>query len=344
VWYGLYSSSELDPALADSAAELLKSTTRNLIVTIGNLYLAWVVVSTVARPYDVGWQMLVIGVVIALTHVAALLILPKQVLAAQVVWLAGLAAAITLALDRFQRPELEFFYTLLPFIATVTIGWQAGLFAEVVVIALIWWLGGRSTMPPVPFSYGVGIILGGGVTGVVGWTATNVLLTVTQWSRFYSEQAREKVEKARDQRLELKQIQKDLIQANQELARLSSQLKVMYQVAEEARRAKEEFVANVSHELHTPLNMIIGFSEMITQSPEVYGRSLPPALLADIDAIQRNSQHLSRLVDDVLDLSQVETRRMALSKEWVSLQEVADTAAPASPWRIRRGCSSPFSS
>ncbi len=66
------------------------------------------------------------------------------------------------------------------------------------------------------------------------------------------------LEEARDQRLELKQTQEDLVHANGELARLSERLEHMYQVAEEARRAKEEFVANVSHELRTPLNMIIG--------------------------------------------------------------------------------------
>ena len=86
-------------------------------------------------------------------------------------------------------------------------------------------------------------------------------------------------------------------------------------------------MANVSHELRTPLNMIIGFSEMITQSPQVYGTRLPPALLADITAIQRNSQHLAKLVDDVLDLSQVEAGRMALSKEWASLQDIVSEAA-----------------
>jgi signal transduction histidine kinase/CheY-like chemotaxis protein len=137
------------------------------------------------------------------------------------------------------------------------------------------------------------------------------------------------MEDAREQRMELKQTQEDLIQANRELARLTDRLKAMHQVAEEARRAKEEFVANVSHELRTPLNMIIGFSEVITQSPRVYGDKLPPALLADITAIQRNSQHLSKLVDDVLDLSQIEAGRMALSKEWALMQEIVDAAVLA---------------
>ena len=104
---------------------------------------------------------------------------------------------------------------------------------------------------------------------------------------------------------------------------------MMQQVAEEARRTKEEFVANVSHELRTPLNMIIGFSEMLLQSVSVYGTELSPHMLADIAAIERNSLHLSRLVDDVLDLSQIDAGRMALSKEWVSLQVTVEAAVSA---------------
>ena len=75
--------------------------------------------------------------------------------------------------------------------------------------------------------------------------------------------------------------------------------------------------------------MIIGFSDMIMQLPQVYGGTLPQALLADIAAIQRNSQHLAKLVDDVLDLSQIEAGHMTLSKEWVSLREIIDEATEA---------------
>jgi CheY-like chemotaxis protein len=75
--------------------------------------------------------------------------------------------------------------------------------------------------------------------------------------------------------------------------------------------------------------MIIGFSEMIPGLAHVYGVALPPALLSDIAAIRRNSQHLARLVDDVLDLSQVDAGRMALRKEWTSLREIVDEAVLA---------------
>jgi signal transduction histidine kinase/CheY-like chemotaxis protein len=141
--------------------------------------------------------------------------------------------------------------------------------------------------------------------------------------------AHQLLEQARNQRLELKQTQEDLVQANEELARLSERLARMYQVAEEARRAKEEFVANVSHELRTPLNMITGFAEMISDEPDAYGGGLPSALLADVEVILRNSRHLASLVDDVLDLSQVEAGQMSLSKEWASLAEIAEEALTA---------------
>jgi signal transduction histidine kinase/CheY-like chemotaxis protein len=173
------------------------------------------------------------------------------------------------------------------------------------------------------------IAAGGVVTGVLGWAATRAMLIVSEWALFNYKRSQQEIEEAREQRLELKQIQEDLLLSNQELARLSNRLKAMYQVAEDARRAKEEFVANVSHELRTPLNMIIGFSDMIMQMPQVYGEDIPQPLLADVSAIQRNSQHLSKLVDDVLDLSQIEADQMMINKEWVDVMEVIDDACQA---------------
>jgi len=213
--------------------------------------------------------------------------------------------------------------------AVVTAGWPAGLLAQGFTVVAVWWLSRTLLRTSLPFSYGLGVIAGGAVTGTLGWSVTQSLLRVTEWALSNYEQGRRSVREMREQQMELEQTQEDLVHANRELARLSDRLKALQQVAEEARRAKEEFVAHVSDELRTPLNMIIGFSEMITQSPQVYGSEIPPALLADIDAIYVNSQHLARLVDDVLDLSQVEAGRMALSKDWACLQEIAGAASLA---------------
>ena len=153
--------------------------------------------------------------------------------------------------------------------------------------------------------------------------------TATQWSWVTYARMRDLLDGSRAQLLHLKEVQQDLTHANAELALLSDRLRAMNRVADDARRAKEEFVANVSHELRTPLNMIIGFSEIITQNPRAYGRSVPPELLADIEVIQRNSRHLSNLVDDVLDLSRAEAGRMALTRENASIREIIEMAASA---------------
>jgi signal transduction histidine kinase/CheY-like chemotaxis protein len=329
MWYGLRISPQADLDFVSSATELLQSTLRTLIFATGGMGLIWYIVANTTSLWTTVPSVSLVLLVIAISSALAVRLLPRQFLMAQSIWLIGLAVAITLAICLFRRPEVAFFYMLLPLVATVTVAWPAGALTEGLVIGLVWWLSQGWLIPSLPSTYSPLIIVGGVFSGVLGWAATRALLTVTQWSIFGFEQAREKVEKVRDQRMEFKQIQEDLILANRELARLSDRLKVMHQVAEEARQAKEEFVANVSHELRTPLNMIIGFSEMITRSPQIYGGQLPPELLADIAAIQRNSQHLARLVDDVLDLSQIEAGRMALTKEWTTLQEIVEEATLA---------------
>jgi signal transduction histidine kinase/CheY-like chemotaxis protein len=164
---------------------------------------------------------------------------------------------------------------------------------------------------------------------LIAWGFTHMAHTVVQWSWASHIRSNQLLEGLRSRQVQLLQIQQDLADANKQLTRLDDRLQAMYLIAEDARRAKEEFVANVSHELRTPLNMIIGFSEMITQVPQLYGDKLPDVLLADIAVIHRNSQHLSNLVDDVLDLSQADTRQVALHQEWTALREVIEEAAVA---------------
>ena len=329
MWFSLSLPREARADFSNALEDLLRSTSRVLILVTGGTYLLWYLASAFVSYERNTPPFFAVAVVVTLACVVSLRLLGRRFLAAQVVWLLGLAGAIVLALLLFQQAEIVFLLALLPFIAVVLVGWPAGLIVLGAVSVLAWWLSASGLVPTLPVRFAYGVLAGGGITVLLGWTTTRALLTVTQWSLSSFEDARERMEALREQRLELSQVKEDLLQANSELARLSDRLRAMYVIAEEARRAKEEFVANVSHELRTPLNMIIGFSEMITESPQVYGDGLPPALLTDIATIQRNSQHLSRLVDDVLDLSQIEANRMALSKEWVVLPEVIEEAATA---------------
>src|SRR5258708_972481 len=150
-----------------------------------------------------------------------------------------------------------------------------------------------------------------------------------EWLWESSSRARRLLEEARDRKAELNQALDDLARANLELNRLNVMTQHLRQAAEDARASKEEFVANVSHELRTPLNMILSFSEMIVQAPETYSNKVPPALMADLTIIERNANHLSKLVDDVLDLSQIEAGEMALTKEFINFRELAEVAVTA---------------
>jgi len=329
MWYGVRTSSRANPELADVANDLMQSTLRTLVLTTGGLALIWYIIANSTDWWVSVPRLSVVIAIIAIPSVLALRLLQRHLLVAQLIWLGGVAAAITVAVLLFDRPAIAFLFMLLPLAASITTLWLAGLVMEGMVIGLVWWLSQSWPTLSLLNADGMVIVVGGAVAAALGWGVTHALLTATEWSLFSFEQARREIEEAREQRLELSQIQEDLIHANQELARVSDRLKVMNRVAEQARQAKEEFVANVSHELRTPLNMIIGFSEMIMQLPQVYGGRISQALLADITAIHRNSQHLSKLVDDVLDLSQIDAGRMALNREWVSLNEIVEEAAQA---------------
>jgi signal transduction histidine kinase/CheY-like chemotaxis protein len=172
---------------------------------------------------------------------------------------------------------------------------------------------------PLALTWGVALLL---------WLALRPLDAALRWSWDRYEFARGELDTARDAQADLKQAVKDLAEANLQTARLNQLLGTARRAAEEAERAKAEFVANVSHELRTPLNMVIGFAELIMSAPKTYGR-VSTALRADLAVIHRNSQHLSALIDDVLDLSQIEAGRMALTKERVALGEIIAAATEA---------------
>jgi type IV secretory pathway TrbD component len=215
MWYRLPMSPMADPDFARSATELLQSTSRRIVLATGGVYLACHLVATVTWPGAFGWGIWLVALVVALTLAISLELLPRQWLVAQAIWQMGLVTAITLAAYVLQRQEMAFFYVLLPLMAVVTVGWPAGLLVEILVIVLVRWFFHNPAMPALSPSYGLVIIASGAFAGLLGWAALHALFTMTRWSLFSFEQARKNMEAAREQRVELKQIQEDLIQANQ---------------------------------------------------------------------------------------------------------------------------------
>jgi len=84
------------------------------------------------------------------------------------------------------------------------------------------------------------------------------------------------------------------------------------QAAEEANRAKSQFLANMSHELRTPLNAIIGFSEILEDRN--FGE-LNPKQDRYVTNILTSGRHLLQLINDILDLSKVESGKLELNTE-----------------------------
>ena len=85
--------------------------------------------------------------------------------------------------------------------------------------------------------------------------------------------------------------------------------------ADEANAAKSIFLANVSHELRTPLNAIIGYSEMLRDELSDQREMDREQYQADLEKIIRSGRQLLTLINDILDLSKIETGKMSLHCE-----------------------------
>jgi signal transduction histidine kinase/CheY-like chemotaxis protein len=158
------------------------------------------------------------------------------------------------------------------------------------------------------------------------WAIYRTVHQLGRWVWQYLHQAQTALEEARDSKAELAQTLDDLAYANRQLALTNERLAALSLIAEEAQRAKTAFVSKVSHEFRTPLNMIIGLIDLLVETPEVYGQDLPAALFEDLEIVHRNCEHLSSLINDVLDLSQAEAGRLTLHREQVNLAEIVDDA------------------
>jgi PAS domain S-box-containing protein len=90
--------------------------------------------------------------------------------------------------------------------------------------------------------------------------------------------------------------------------------------AEQANHAKSIFLANMSHELRTPLNAVIGFSELIEN--EVFGPAGNPKYPEYARDVRESGQHLLDLINDILDLSKIESGSDELFEEVISVPEI----------------------
>jgi signal transduction histidine kinase/CheY-like chemotaxis protein len=242
-------------------------------------------------------------------------------------WLltAGVLGYLYVTANSWGIPDAIFLYFIPVALGGALIGSGAGLLAAGLATACLVlpvWSGGTAHMNLELIVSLVGI-----------WATFGFVLVIYQpinevggWiQRFYT-QAVQMVNDATTYRLELNQAMEEMTHMNRQLA-LANEKQLAFRImAEEAQKTKAAFVAKVSHEFRTPLNMIIGLVNLMIDSPQIYGRALPRAMVNDLEIIQRNCEHLTSMINDVLALSQAESGKLTLNREYVDIHEIINQA------------------
>jgi signal transduction histidine kinase len=117
----------------------------------------------------------------------------------------------------------------------------------------------------------------------------------------------------------LLQLNRDL---DQKVRERTMELERATEKARAANAAKSTFLLNMSHELRTPMNAILGYSEMLIEEAEELE---PKYFIPELQKINDAGKHLLALIDDVLDLSKVETGRMDLCPETFEIVPLVQT-------------------
>src|SRR5256714_586074 len=125
----------------------------------------------------------------------------------------------------------------------------------------------------------------------------------------------------------------------QELQETNVELEAAKSAAEKANLAKSDFLSSMSHELRSPLNAILGFAQLMESSSP-----LPTVSQAEsIAQILQAGWHLLKLINEILDLAVIESGKVSLSPESVSLSEVmSECQAMMEPQAQQRGISMTF--
>jgi signal transduction histidine kinase len=156
----------------------------------------------------------------------------------------------------------------------------------------------EATKPIIKSAFEKTFVIVGIIAAIVSW-----LYVLAQESRRIAQQ-----ETRRQTDLLMKEIQAHRL--------TDAQLQKAKEVAESANLAKSRYVVGMSHELRTPLNAILGYAQLLERDS-----SIPPHRRDAISVIRRSGDHLSGLIEGLLDISKIEAGRLRLRRDEVRLTE-----------------------
>jgi signal transduction histidine kinase/CheY-like chemotaxis protein len=313
--------------------ELLQGTARRLVYTILGIHLVWHFIATLLWPRLFSPSLWVTTLALLLLTIISLQLMRRYYLLSQAIWLMGLGVIILQAFSTYRRPEVLILLVFLPLMSIATLRQAEAILVIAALFGLLALIPPLTDgapfldpLPPVPPGYQIGILLGTIFIIIFGWGLSGNLLSAISASNYHYRQARQLLEETRQHRGQISRMLKEKDQANYQLERLNQMLHQARKRADEARSDRDRFILAVSHELRSPLNFILGFSDLMVNSPEIYGppETWPPGIYSDLQEIYRSSTHLVGLINDILDMGQIDARQMTLFRETVSFDQVVE--------------------